>query len=98
MVKDATASYSVEHMHANLGFNILNYAGAIVTTQEIVDAISASRKRWARVFRCKQSAAQKGDDDKRQAEECQFLCAVDCMVIVSPRSGEPLRPDEFHSH
>ena len=41
MVKDATASYSGEHMHAALDLNIPNYAGAMVTTGEIVNAMSA---------------------------------------------------------
>jgi nicotinamidase-related amidase len=39
MVKDATASYSDEQMHAALDINIPNYASAIVTTNEIVDSI-----------------------------------------------------------
>jgi nicotinamidase-related amidase len=41
MVKDATADYSGEHMHAALEVNIPHYAGAVVTTAEIVDSISA---------------------------------------------------------
>ena len=41
MVKDATASYSDEEMHAALDINIPNYASAIVTTNEFVDAISS---------------------------------------------------------
>jgi ureidoacrylate peracid hydrolase len=41
MVKDATASYSDEEMHAALDINIQNYAIAIVTTNEVVDAISS---------------------------------------------------------
>jgi ureidoacrylate peracid hydrolase len=40
LVKDATASYSAEEMHAALDVNIPNYASAIVTTSEIVEAIS----------------------------------------------------------
>jgi len=40
MVKDATTSYSQEHMHAALDINIPNYASAMVTTAEIVDAIA----------------------------------------------------------
>jgi hypothetical protein len=31
----------LEHMHAALDINIPNYASAIVTTNEIVDSISA---------------------------------------------------------
>jgi ureidoacrylate peracid hydrolase len=41
MVKDATADYSDEEMHAALEVNIPNYASAIVTTTEIVDSISS---------------------------------------------------------
>jgi ureidoacrylate peracid hydrolase len=41
MVKDATASYSDEEMHAALDINIPNYASAIVTTNEVVDSISS---------------------------------------------------------
>ena len=41
MVKDATASYSDDHMHAALEVNIPNYASAIVTADEIVVAISS---------------------------------------------------------
>jgi nicotinamidase-related amidase len=40
VVKDATADYSDEAMHAALDINIPNYASAIVTTNEIVDSIS----------------------------------------------------------
>jgi len=43
MVKDATADYSDEEMHAALDVNIPNYASAIVTTDEVVDSISGSR-------------------------------------------------------
>ena len=41
LVKDATADYSDEHMHAALDVNIPNYASAIVTTNEVVDSISS---------------------------------------------------------
>jgi ureidoacrylate peracid hydrolase len=41
VVKDATASFSVEQMHAALDINIPNYASAIVSTEEIVGSISA---------------------------------------------------------
>jgi ureidoacrylate peracid hydrolase len=41
MVKDATASYSDREMHAALEVNIPNYASAVVTTDEIVGAITA---------------------------------------------------------
>jgi nicotinamidase-related amidase len=40
VVKDATADYSDEHMHAALVTNLPNYS-AIVTTNEIVDSISS---------------------------------------------------------
>jgi ureidoacrylate peracid hydrolase len=41
VVKDATASYSDREMHAALEVNIPNYASAIVTTKEVIDAISS---------------------------------------------------------
>jgi nicotinamidase-related amidase len=41
LVKDATADYSDEMMHAALQINIPNYASAIVTTTEIIDSISS---------------------------------------------------------
>ena len=41
MVKDATTSYSDDHMHAALDVNIPNYASAVVTTDEIVEAITS---------------------------------------------------------
>lgn len=41
MVKDATADYSNQEMHAALEINIPNYASAIVTTREVVEAISS---------------------------------------------------------
>jgi ureidoacrylate peracid hydrolase len=41
MVKDATADYSDEEMHAALNVNIPNYATAGVTTNEVVDSISS---------------------------------------------------------
>ena len=40
MVKDATADYSDEEMHAALDINIPNYATAVVTAEEVVQAIS----------------------------------------------------------
>jgi ureidoacrylate peracid hydrolase len=40
MVKDATADYSEDHMHAALDINIPNYASAIVTTNEVIESIS----------------------------------------------------------
>jgi ureidoacrylate peracid hydrolase len=41
LVKDATADYSDEEMHAALDINIPNYASAIVTTNEVVDSLSS---------------------------------------------------------
>ena len=40
MVKDATADYSDEEMHAALDINIPNYSSAIVTN-EVADSISS---------------------------------------------------------
>ncbi|HET7238518.1 MAG TPA: isochorismatase family protein, partial [Terrimicrobiaceae bacterium] len=45
LVKDATADYSDQEMHAALGVNIPNYASAVVTTSEIVGSISSLRNR-----------------------------------------------------
>ena len=41
MVRDATADYSDEAMHAALDVNIPNYANAVVTTSELVESISS---------------------------------------------------------
>jgi len=41
MVRDATADYSDEAMHAALDVNIPNYANAVVTTSELVKSISS---------------------------------------------------------
>jgi ureidoacrylate peracid hydrolase len=41
MVKDATASFTDEQMHAALRINIPNYTSAIVTTDEVVDSVSS---------------------------------------------------------
>ena len=41
VVRDATASYTEEQMHAALDVNMPNYASAIVTTEQIVAAIAA---------------------------------------------------------
>ena len=43
VLKDATASYSEEHMHAALRVNLPNYASAIVSTAEAVDALRYAR-------------------------------------------------------
>jgi ureidoacrylate peracid hydrolase len=41
LVKDATADYSKEMMHAALEINLPNYANAIVTTSEVLESISS---------------------------------------------------------
>jgi nicotinamidase-related amidase len=41
VVKDATADYSDDEMHAALDINLPNYASAIVSTEEIMTSISA---------------------------------------------------------
>jgi ureidoacrylate peracid hydrolase len=41
VVKDATADYSDQEMHAALDINIPNYASAIVTTKEVIGSISS---------------------------------------------------------
>jgi nicotinamidase-related amidase len=41
VVRDATADYSDEHMHAALDVNLPNYASAILSTDEVVDSISS---------------------------------------------------------
>ena len=41
MVKDATADYSDDEMHAALDVNIPNYASAVITAQGVVGAIAA---------------------------------------------------------
>ena len=41
MIRDATADYSDEEMHAALDINIPNYATAIVSTEEMVDSIAS---------------------------------------------------------
>ena len=41
VVRDATASYSDDEMHAALDVNLPNYASAIVTTNEVVDVLSS---------------------------------------------------------
>jgi nicotinamidase-related amidase len=41
MVKDATADYTEDQMHAALDINIPNYASAVISTSQIVEAISS---------------------------------------------------------
>jgi len=41
MVRDATADYSDKEMHAALDVNLPSYASAIVTTNQVVDALSS---------------------------------------------------------
>jgi nicotinamidase-related amidase len=45
VVKDATADYSEEMMHAALEINLPNYANAIVTTEEILRPILSLAER-----------------------------------------------------
>jgi isochorismate hydrolase len=42
VVRDATADYSDEMMHAGLDTNLPNYAGAIMTTDEVVTSIGSA--------------------------------------------------------
>jgi nicotinamidase-related amidase len=42
VVKDATTSYSDEHMRAALDINLPNYASAIVTADEVLGSLSSS--------------------------------------------------------
>ncbi|HEY9230209.1 MAG TPA: isochorismatase family cysteine hydrolase [Gemmatimonadaceae bacterium] len=44
VVRDATASFSDDEMHAALDVNLPNYAAAIVTSREIVASISPGRR------------------------------------------------------
>ena len=41
LVKDATADYSDEEVHAALDVNIPAYASAVVTADELIDSISS---------------------------------------------------------
>src|SRR5215475_8434635 len=41
VVRDATASYSDEHMHAALDINMPNYASAILTADQVIESLSA---------------------------------------------------------
>jgi nicotinamidase-related amidase len=43
VIKDAVADYSDEMMHAALEINMPNYASAIVSTEEILEALSSAR-------------------------------------------------------
>jgi nicotinamidase-related amidase len=45
MVRDATTGYSNEKTHASLDVNIPAYASAIVTTDEVVEALSSDVRR-----------------------------------------------------
>jgi nicotinamidase-related amidase len=44
VVKDATADYSEQFMHAALVTNLPNYASSVVTEQEVADALLTSRE------------------------------------------------------
>jgi nicotinamidase-related amidase len=41
VIRDATADYSSEEMHAALDINIPNYANAIVGTEELIDSLAS---------------------------------------------------------
>jgi len=41
VVRDATADYSDEMMHAALDINLPNYASAVVTTDEVIKSIAS---------------------------------------------------------
>jgi nicotinamidase-related amidase len=43
VIKDAVADYSDEMMHAALEINMPNYASAIVTTKEVIEALAATQ-------------------------------------------------------
>lgn len=44
LVRDATAAYTDEMMHAALDINLPNYANAIITTTEVVEALATIRE------------------------------------------------------
>ena len=44
VVKDVTASYSDDHMHAALDINIPNYASAVMTADDVIQAIEDVNK------------------------------------------------------
>ena len=78
VVKDATASYSDEHMHAALEVNLPNYASAIVTTDEIVDSISSPNRR------------NQGGTDSRRSTGGQVNENYDAIVIGTGQAGPAL--------
>lgn len=43
VVKDATAAYSEEMMHAAFDINMPNYASAIVSTDEFLQSVAATQ-------------------------------------------------------
>ena len=61
VVRDATAAYSDEMMHAALDINIPNYASAVVTTNEIIDLMSSAHASELGGIR----SASPGDGDPR---------------------------------
>lgn len=63
VVKDATADYSDEMMHAALDINIPHYASAVVTTNEIIDLMSSAHASQFGGIR----SASPGDGDPRSA-------------------------------
>ena len=62
MVKDATADYPDKEMHADLDINIPNYASAVVTTNQVVEALSfhqsANAERFERLIVDSKGGAQ----------------------------------------
>lgn len=60
VVRDATADYSDEEMHAALDVNLPNYASAIVSTAEVVASISALESLGAGVEHPGPRSAQNG--------------------------------------
>ena len=60
VVRDATADYSDEEMHAALDVNLPNYASAIVSTAEVVASISALESLGAGVEHPGPGSAQNG--------------------------------------
>jgi hypothetical protein len=99
VVKDATASYSDEEMHAALDVNIPNYAGAVLSTNEVVEAlsfhVSADTERFEGVTMGGEGGAQ--EFGRRYHETNRFLAGVAVAAMAgvvastAPASG---RADE----
>jgi hypothetical protein len=87
VVKDATADYSDEEMHAALDVNIPNYASAVVTAAEIVDSKrdsfrSCPERRLEPTFPC-----EGADNTSRRSFGQQTQCL---MQVRFPRTVGPL--------